>query len=110
MSSIDLDAVTASPRHHRLAFEDDRVRVLETIVLAGETTEVHTHAFPAMLYVISGSEFVRRDAEGAVMVDSRSAGIRLQPGQALWTGPLGPHSLENVGEQPIHIIATEMKL
>jgi quercetin dioxygenase-like cupin family protein len=110
MSSPDLDALVAAPRHHRLAYEDDRVRVLETIVLPGETTPLHTHSWPGTLYVLGGSEFIRRDAQGVVLVDSRSAGVCLEAGQAFWTGPLGPHTLENVGETPIHIIATEVKM
>jgi len=109
MLSLDQDAIVAAPNHHRVAYEDDRVRVLETIVLPGETTPLHAHAWPGTLYVLSGSAFVRRDAQGAVTLDSRLAGVCLHAGQALWTEPLGPHTLEIVGETPIHIIGTELK-
>lgn len=109
MSSADLDALLAAPEHHRLAYEDDRVRVLETVIQPGDTTPLHAHAHPGTLYVLSGSDFIRRDAEGAVILDSRLAGIELKSGDALWSGPLGPHTLENVGRTPIHIIATEIK-
>ena len=106
---IDLDALAAAPNHHRLAFEDARIRVLETIVAPGETVPLHTHEWPSSLYVLSGSDFIRRDEHGAVMVDSRTAGISLKAGQAFWSEALGPHTLENVGDTPIHIIATELK-
>jgi hypothetical protein len=28
---------------------------------------------------------------------------------ALWGSPLGPHSLENIGPGPLHIISVELK-
>lgn len=104
-----LDALVAAPIHHRLAYENERVRVLETLVLPGQTVPLHTHEWPAALYVLSGGDFVRRNAEGEVMLDSRAAGLCLEIGMALWSDPLGPHTLENVGSTPIRIIATELK-
>jgi mannose-6-phosphate isomerase-like protein (cupin superfamily) len=109
MLSPDLDALVAAPDHHRLAYEDDRVRVLETIIQPGDKTPLHTHSYPGTLYALSGSDFVRRDAECDVILDSRSAGICIKSGEAMWSGALGPHTLENVGRTPIHIIATEVK-
>ena len=38
-----LDALTAAPESHRLLFENDAVRVLETRIAPGETTLLHTH-------------------------------------------------------------------
>jgi hypothetical protein len=51
---------------------------------------------------------VRRDAAGAVLVNTRSAGARPAP-TALWGDALAPHSLENVGPTVLHIISTEVK-
>jgi hypothetical protein len=66
-----LDALLAAPRHHTLLFENESVRVLDTHVLPRETVPLHTHRWPAALYILSWSHFVRRDGEGAVMADSR---------------------------------------
>lgn len=104
-----LDALIAAPKHHRLMLENESVRVLETKILPGEMAPVHTHCWPAAYYVISWSDFVRRDEKGEVMVDSREKGITITPGEAIWAGELGPHTLENVGDQPIHIISVEVK-
>jgi hypothetical protein len=30
-------------------------------------------------------------------------------GAALWTGPIGPHFVENVGQADLHILAIETK-
>ena len=104
-----LDALVAAPAQHRLVLENSRVRVLETLIAPGERTPVHTHRWPAVHHVFSWSAFVRRDAAGAVMLDSRATGMTVPAGSALWGEPLGPHSLENVGDAPIHILSTEVK-
>ena len=103
-----LDALVVAPGQHRLVFENAHVRVLDTRIAPGERTPVHTHRWPASHYVVSWSDFVRRDAAGAVLVDTRLAGARPAP-EALWGDPLAPHSLENVGALPLHIISTEVK-
>src|SRR5882724_11603118 len=104
-----LDAVTAAPDHHRLAMENDQVRVLETRIEPGQTVALHTHCWPAAYYILSWSDFVRRDEHGIVIMDSRSEGLALEPGQSVWSPPLGPHTLENVGDRPIHLISVEVK-
>ncbi len=104
------DALVAAPNHHRLAFENDNVRVLETMIMPGDTTPLHTHCWPGTIYILSGSDFVRRDEFGNVVLDTRELGIVISPGEARWSDPLGLHTLENVGDQPIHIISTELKI
>jgi quercetin dioxygenase-like cupin family protein len=105
----DLDALAAAPRHHVLLFENDRVRVLDTCVAPGETVPLHTHRWPATLYILSWSDFLRRDGEGEVVVDSRAAGFAPDVGSAVWTGPLAPHTLENVGKADLRAISVEIK-
>jgi len=106
--AAELDALTAAPKHHHLLFENESVRVLETLVAAGETVPLHTHCWPSALYVVSWSNFVRRDGEGKVLVDSRAANSA-PAGSALWSGPLGPHTLENVGQSELRVISVELK-
>ena len=59
----ELDALTASPQHHRLLFENEVVRVIAACIPPGEITEVHTHKWPASLYTINWSHFIRYDSE-----------------------------------------------
>lgn len=68
----ELDALIAAPAHHALLFENDRVRVLDTNIAAGDRTPVHTHRWPVALCILSWSAFVRYDAEGGVLLDSRT--------------------------------------
>ena len=100
--------MTAAPDHHRVLFENDHVRVLDTRLPPGERTPVHAHEWPAALYVLSWSDFVRRDSNGCVLVDSRNRPAR-EPGAGLWIDPLPPHSVDNVGLSDLHIIAVEVK-
>ena len=104
-----LDAVSAAPVHHRVLFENDEVRVLDTRIAPGEHTPVHTHAWPGVLYIRSWSDFVRRDADGNVLVDSRTMAAKPADGATLWSPALGPHSAENVGDQSLLVLAVELK-
>jgi hypothetical protein len=107
----ELDALEAAPRHHTRLFENESVRVLDAHVEPGDTVPVHTHRWPSVLYVISSSDFVRRDADGSVLLDTRSAPPAgdTDAGTVVWDDALPPHSLENVGARPMRSIMIELK-
>jgi len=105
----DLDAMTAAADNHALLLENDQVRVLDSWVKPGASTPVHTHEWPSVLYVIGFSDFVRYDANGEVLFDSRDNEKRPMSGEAFWSGPLEPHFVTNVGESDIRIISVEIK-
>ncbi|HEY0311965.1 MAG TPA: hypothetical protein VGC56_05665 [Allosphingosinicella sp.] len=104
-----LVAMVAAPDHHHVLLENDQVRVLDTRLGPGERTPVHAHGCPSSLYVMSWSDFVRRDADGKVLVDCRASDSRPAAGDALWSAPLPPHWVENVGDRELRIIAVELK-
>ena len=105
----ELDAFTAAPANHRLLLENERVRVLETVVAPGASTPVHTHRWASVEYVLSAASFVRRDRDGRVVFDSRAAGAELRPFEVLWSEPFPPHSVENVGDTELRVIMVELK-
>ena len=104
----ELDALRAAPKHHALLFENEKVRVLDTNISPGDVVPLHTHRWPSTHYIVCSSDFIRRDAAGTVLVDSRTAG-KLPEGTALWSEALPPHTLENVGERDLHVISIEIK-
>jgi len=104
----ELDALIAAPKNHTLLFENEVVRVLDTSVKPGETVPLHTHRWPSALYIMSFSDFVRRDGDGNVVADSRT-GVKLPEGGALWSPPLALHTLENVGTSELRAINVEVK-
>lgn len=105
----ELDALIASPQHHKLLFENESVRVIDTLIRPKEITALHTHKWPATLYILSWSDFVRYDDKDNIVVDSRTMAKAPLPDMAIWTEPLPPHKLENVGENDIHVIGVEIK-
>lgn len=104
-----LDALVAAPAHHRLLFENESVRVIETIIPPGEIVPLHTHRWPGTLHLISWSDIVRRDASSAILMDSRALSIARVEGAITWSPALPPHTLENVGSATFHAITTELK-
>lgn len=105
----ELDALIAAPQHHHLMMENEQVRVLETRIGPGETVPLHTHCWPSANHILSVSEFIRRDANGDVLLNTLETKSSVAAGQAIWQPPLAPHTLENVGERPIHLISVEIK-
>ncbi|HUX44696.1 MAG TPA: hypothetical protein VMV57_08110 [Terracidiphilus sp.] len=103
-----LDALVAAPGNHLLLMENERVRVLDTRIAPGERTPLHTHCWPSANYLVSWSDFVRRNGDGKTLVDSRQTG-RIAAGSAVWSAPLPPHTLENVGTTELRVISVEIK-
>jgi hypothetical protein len=104
----ELDAVTAAPEFHTVLFENEHVRVLDAHVSAGATVPVHTHCWPGVLYILGVSDFLRRDPEGNVVLDTRGS-AHAPAGSAVWGDVLTPHTPENVGAQELRNIAVELK-
>lgn len=104
-----LDAMTAAPEHHQILLENDRVRVLDSWIKPGEATPIHTHRWASVLYFIGTSDFIRYDADGNIVFDSLSSQTNIEKGKALWSPPLSPHYVENVGEGEIRVISIELK-
>jgi hypothetical protein len=104
-----LDAMCASKDNHAVMLENEAVRVLDTWIGSGQRTEVHSHEWPSTLYVVSWSDFVRYDADGNILVDSREMANPPTAGAVLWSPPLPPHYVENVGGGELRVIAVELK-
>lgn len=104
-----LDALIAAPRHHRLLFENERVRLLEVRIGPGDLVPVHTHRWPSAIYVAKQSDFLRRDGDGNLLFDSRTLGPPPAEAAVQWSPPLPPHSVENIGSSEILLITTELK-
>jgi hypothetical protein len=110
----DLDAMIAAPAYHSVTLENDSVRVLDTTVPPGHTVPLHTHRWPAVHYILTWSDFIRRDHTGAILLDTRNNDTPNNPehppeGSAQWSGPLAPHTLENVGQSSLRVISVELK-
>lgn len=104
-----LDALVAAPHHHSLLLENDRVRVVHTHIRIGDFVPVHTHRWPSVVYILSQSDFIRRDESGNVLFDSRLGPPSHKIPAVQWIEPLPPHSVENVGNAEISLYIVEIK-
>ena len=108
MTDDELDGPSADPDHHKILFENDRVRVLETTIRAGDTTPLHSHLAPTVMYVISGSSMIRRDRVGTILVDTRAEPSFAMP--RVMYSPGNPlHTIENPGPDDLVVIGVELK-
>lgn len=105
-----LDAPIAAPQHHKVIFENERVRVIELRVKPGEIVPVHTHRWASINYVVSLGDFLSFDADGNLKLDSRMGETDIKEGEVFCLPPFPPpHSVENIGASEMHGISVELK-
>ena len=104
-----LDALAAAPAYHTKLLENEWVRVLHTLIPPGAVVPLHTHRCGGAAYLISWSDFIRRDQDGSVLLDSRTLGSYPTVPCAQWADPLPPHTVENVGRSVLSILIVELK-
>ena len=105
----ELDAVIAAPANHTVLMENDRVRVLEVTMAPREVENHHHHRWPSVLYVMEAGDFIDRDADGQVIVDTREMGGLPPLPFTMWKDAEAPHSVENLSDVPIRLIRVELK-
>ena len=108
MTLDELDGAAVAPAHHKVIFENDQVRVLETTIPVGEITPLHTHLAATVMYVLSGSHFIRRDEHGATMVDTRANPDFVLP-KVVFAASTPRHTIENTGDDDLVVIGVELK-
>ena len=104
----ELDGVLAAPAHHQVLFENQFVRVIESVIQVGERTPLHTHPHNRVMFVVSGTSFARRDERGAVIESTRLADDTAER-RIMWAGPTELHTIENTGDRDLVVIAVEVR-
>ena len=103
------DAVISAPKNHKILLENERARVLEVTVLPNEIEPVH-HQWPSVLYIMEAGDFIDRDGEGNIIMDTRQLPEPLVFPMTLWKEPEAPHSVENLSDtKPLRLIRVELK-
>lgn len=110
------DAMTAAPYSHSVLFEDEHVRVLESLLPPLASEPVHIHALPSVMMGdtggAAGAKFVYTEyrMEDGKFVPVETREITPTPGyRTVWSGPEGPHSITNIGPAPMRITRIEIK-
>lgn len=104
-----MDALVAAPDHHTLLLENEKMRVVQTRILPGQTVPVHTHRWPGVLFIRSWSDLIRRDRDGNVLLDTRQLPDKPTLNAPLWQERLPPHTVENVGGAEFNAVQVEIK-
>lgn len=104
-----MDALIAAPEQHTLLMENEKMRVVQTRILPGQTVPVHTHRLGGVLFIQSWSDLIRRDQHGGVLLDTGRNHDRPVLNTPLWQEPLPPHTVENVGSSEFVSLQVEIK-
>ena len=107
------DAVAAAPNNHKVAFENEKVRVLEVTIKPGEKEPFHEHPLFSVMNIITGAPL--RITEATVQNGKLVTGKTIEVGKdnfqppPLWMAPQGLHSAENIGSVTFHAYRIELK-
>ena len=95
------DAVQMDPKHHKIEFENDHVRVLRINFGPGEISQMHQH--PCALAIgISNSDLTFH------LPDGSTKPAKLKHGQVIVAKPI-THNPENKTQTPAEVILVELK-
>ncbi|MDE3740797.1 hypothetical protein [Maribacter polysaccharolyticus] len=107
---LDQDAVISAPNNHKILLENDMVRVLEVTLSPNELEPLHHHQWPSVLYIMEAGDFIDRDGNGNIILDTRQLPSPLTFPLTMWKDPEAPHSVQNLSQtKPIRLIRVEMK-
>ena len=95
------DPVKVDPKHYKVEFENDQVRVLRVQYGPGDKSVMHEH--PNSVAVFLTDHTVK-----FTYPEGKSEEVTAKAGQARWT-PRGPHLPENIGDKPLELVLVELK-
>lgn len=99
--SFAQDAVKVDPKHYKVEFENDQVRVLRITYGPGEKGVMHSHP--------EGMVITLNDAKGKfTFPDGNTMDVNFKAGEFRWVEEQ-THQGENIGDEPFEVIQIEMK-
>ncbi len=96
------DPVKVDPKHYKIEFENDQVRVVRVKVGAHESTPVHEHSFNRVTVFLTDQTNRVTGSDGKVETMQRKAG------DTIWGKPT-THKEENLDDKPFEVIMVEIK-
>ena len=98
----ELDPLRVTPQTHKLLFENQFVRVIESKAPAGGTEPKHAHPHSVTVYLADS------DAEITTFPDGKTSRVHRKAGTAGWSEAT-VHEIKNVGATSSHTIRIELK-
>ena len=95
------DAVQVAPHVYKVLFENERVRLLQVRLKAGESSPMHSH--PAyLIYGLADSKVKFNSSTG------ESADIEVKAGDVMWRES-EEHAVDNLGSADVDALVFEVK-
>ena len=94
------DPVKVDPKHYKVEFENESVRVLRISYAPGEKSVMHYHPASVAVYLTDGKSLMTTP-------DGKSVEAEAKAGAAEWT-PAGSHLPQNTGGR-LELILVELK-
>jgi quercetin dioxygenase-like cupin family protein len=95
------DPVKVDPKHYKVDFENEKVRVLRISYAPGEKSVMHYHPDSVAVYLTDGKTLMTTP-------DGKTQETPAKAGGSVWT-PAGSHLPQNVGDKRFEVILVEMK-
>ncbi len=97
-----LDPVKIDPKHYKVEFENDQVRVVRVKIGGNEVAPMHEHGLNRVVVYLSDMNFRVTSADGKVDMVNHKAG------EVSWGVP-NKHKEENLSAKPVEIVVVEVK-
>lgn len=95
------DAVKVDPKHYKVEFENEQVRVLRITYGPHEKSVMHEHPANVAVFLTDGQARF-------TLPDGKTQDAPAKAGTAQWDGG-GKHLPENTGDKPFELILVELK-
>jgi quercetin dioxygenase-like cupin family protein len=99
--AVAQDPVKVAPKLHKAILDNERVRVLDTVVKPGEQIPMHQHP-DNVIYVVKGGKVRFVDLKGT------PTDRELKDGECLFRSA-ETHAVQNTGTDEIHVLTIELK-
>lgn len=102
VSGSALDPLKVDPKHYRVEFENDQVRVIRVRIGAKETVPMHEHSLDRVVVYLTDQDFTITGADGKAVHAVHKAG------DVGFSAP-ATHKEENLSDRPFEIVVVEIK-
>ena len=95
------DAVKVDPKHYKVEFENDQVRVLRITYAPHEKSVMHGHPANVAVFLTDGQGRF-------TLPHGKTQDVAFKAGTTQWDAG-GKHLPENVGDKPFELVVVELK-
>ena len=97
-----LDPPKIDPKHYKVEFENEQVRVLRVKIGGKETAPMHEHLLGRVVVYLTDQDFKVTNADGKAEM------VKHKAGESSWGGA-AKHKEENLSDKPFEVLVVETK-